>query len=302
MRLIFAGTPGVAARSLQLIASKHEIALVLTRPDAPIGRKRVITPSPVAEVAAQLGLKVHKTKKIDAETELLIEQAESQLAIVAAYGTMIPEAALSKLPWLNLHFSLLPEWRGASPLQHSMIYGTGIGVTVFLLDQGLDTGRIVAQRPLQFLPDESAGLALERFADIGTEVLLEALEADLEAKPQVGIISSAPKLSRQDAKLNFTRPADELNRFILAMNPEPMAWSIQNGEPVRILKASVVTEKTALEAAHETGDIFNSESKQVLVQCGELSALILETVQPAGKRETAANDWWNGLKGKAKFD
>ena len=302
MRLIFAGTPEVAARSLQLVANKHEIALVLTRPDAPVGRKRVITPSPVAELAARLGLKVHKTNKIDVETQLLISQAEADLAIVTAYGAMVPQASLSQLPWWNLHFSMLPEWRGAAPLQHSMMHGTGVGVTVFLLDQGLDTGMIITQKPLEFLSSEPAGPALKRFADIGTEMLLDALAGGLEATPQVGISTSAPKLSRQDARLDFARPAEQLERFILAMNPEPMAWSTQNGQSVRILRASVAPDRAELGAGHEAGDIFRGEGRQVFVQCGESSVLILEIVQPAGKRETAASEWWNGLKGKAKFD
>ena len=302
MRLIFAGTPEVAARSLELIASKHEVALVLTRPDAPIGRKRIVTPSPVAQKAGDLGLAVHKTNKIDDQALALIQETKAEKAIVVAFGAMIPQAALSRLSWWNLHFSMLPEWRGATPLQHSMMHATGIGVSVFLLDQALDTGMIIAQESLSFLNDETAGQALKRFTDAGSKVLLDALEEDLEPMPQVGISSNAPKLTRLDAKINFTKSATELQRFIRATNPEPMAWANQNGEPVRILGASNPGAKPEFDASHDIGEIFKADNNEIFVQCGNSSFLKLELVQPAGKRETEAIDWWNGLKGRAKFD
>jgi len=302
MRLIFAGTPEVAARSLELIASKHEVALVVTRPDAPIGRKRIVTPSPVAQKAGDLGLAVHKTNKIDDQALALIQETKAEKAIVVAFGAMIPQAALSRLSWWNLHFSMLPEWRGATPLQHSMMHATGIGVSVFLLDQALDTGMIIAQESLSFLNDETAGQALKRFTDAGSKVLLDALEEDLEPMPQVGISSNAPKLTRLDAKINFTKSATELQRFIRATNPEPMAWANQNGEPVRILGASNPGAKPEFDASHDIGEIFKADNNEIFVQCGNSSFLKLELVQPAGKRETEAIDWWNGLKGRAKFD
>lgn len=302
MRLIFAGTPEVAARSLELIACRHEVALVLTRPDAPIGRKRIVTPSPVAQKAGDLGLAVHKTNKIDNQALALIQETNAEKAIVVAFGAMIPQAALSRLNWWNLHFSMLPEWRGATPLQHSMIHATGIGVSVFLLDQGLDTGMIIAQKPLSFLKDETAGQALERFTDVGTKVLLDALDEDLEPMPQVGISSIAPKLTRLDAEINFTKSATELQRFIRATNPEPMAWANQNGEPIRILGASSASAKPEFDTTHDIGELFKTDNNEIFVQCGNSSFLKLELVQPAGKRETEASNWWNGLKGRAKFD
>ncbi|MGZ0244033.1 MAG: methionyl-tRNA formyltransferase [Actinomycetales bacterium] len=302
MRLIFAGTPEVASRALELIADKHEVTLVLTRPDAPIGRKRITTPSPVASKAEQLGLNVHKTNKIDEEALNAIRQSNADKAVIVAYGAMIPQAALSALPWWNLHFSVLPEWRGATPLQHSMMHDTGIGISVFELDSGLDTGPLISQLPLSFLENETAGEALIRFTEEGSNLLIRSLEENPQPMIQEGSSSLAPKITRLDAKINFEENAADLIRFIRAANPEPMAWAIQNGEPIRIIFASATTSSLDSGKLRGVGEIYKSDDNEIVVQCGDKSSLRLELVQPAGKRETVATDWWNGLKGTAKFD
>ena len=302
MRLIFAGTPEVASRALELIADKHEVTLVLTRPDAPIGRKRITTPSPVASKAEQLGLNVHKTNKIDEEALNAIRQSNADKAVIVAYGAMIPQAALSALPWWNLHFSVLPEWRGATPLQHSMMHDTGIGISVFEIDSGLDTGPLISQLPLSFLENETAGEALIRFTEEGSNLLIRSLEENPQPMIQKGSSSLAPKITRLDAKINFEENAADLIRFIRAANPEPMAWAIQNGEPIRIIFASATTSSLDSGKLRGVGEIYKSDDNEIMVQCGDKSSLRLELVQPAGKRETVATDWWNGLKGTAKFD
>ena len=302
MRLIFAGTPEVASRALELIADKHEVTLVLTRPDAPIGRKRITTPSPVASKAEQLGLNVHKTNKIDEEALNAIRQSNADKAVIVAYGAMIPQAALSALPWWNLHFSVLPEWRGATPLQHSMMHDTGIGLSVFEIDSGLDTGPLISQLPLSFLENETAGEALIRFTEEGSNLLIRSLEENPQPMIQEGSSSLAPKITRLDAKINFEENAADLIRFIRAANPEPMAWAIQNGEPIRIIFASATTSSLDSGKLRGVGEIYKSDDNEIVVQCGDKSSLRLELVQPAGKRETVATDWWNGLKGTAKFD
>jgi methionyl-tRNA formyltransferase len=302
MRLIFAGTPEVASDALERIADKHEVELVITRPDAPIGRKRIITPSPVASMAEKLGLRVHKTNKIDGETHKLIRESDAEKAVVVAYGAMIPEDALSIIPWWNLHFSVLPEWRGATPLQHSMIHDTGIGITVFELDSGLDTGALISQQRLSFLENETAGEALIRFTEEGSNLLIHALEKNPRSTIQEGTASLAPKITRLDAKIDFEGNAADIIRFIRAANPEPMAWANQNGEPVRLLFATAATSNPESLKLREVGEIYKSDEGEIIVQCGNETSLMLQLVQPAGKRETPATDWWNGLKGTAKFD
>ena len=292
----------MASDALERIADKHEVILVLTRPDAPIGRKRITTPSPVASKAEQLGLSVHKTNKIDEETLKLIRESDAEKAVVVAYGAMIPEDALSIIQWWNLHFSVLPEWRGATPLQHSMIHDTGIGITVFELDSGLDTGPLISQQRLSFLENETAGEALLRFTEEGSNLLMDALEKNPRPTIQEGTASLAPKITRLDAKVDFETNAADLTRFIRAANPEPMAWANQNGEPVRILFASATTSASESLKLREVGEIYKSDDNEIIVQCGNGTLLKLQLVQPAGRRETEAQDWWNGLKGTAKFD
>ena len=278
------------------------VTLVLTRPDAPIGRKRITTPSPVASKAEQLGLNVHKTNKIDEEALNAIRQSNADKAVIVAYGAMIPQAALSALPWWNLHFSVLPEWRGATTLQHSMMHDTGIGISVFEIDSGLDTGPLISQLPLSFLENETAGEALIRFTEEGSNLLIRSLEENPQPMIQEGSSSLAPKITRLDAKINFEENAADLIRFIRAANPEPMAWAIQNGEPIRIIFASATTSSLDSGKLRGVGEIYKSDDNEIMVQCGDKSSLRLELVQPAGKRETVATDWWNGLKGTAKFD
>ena len=292
----------MASNALERIADKHEVILVLTRPDAPIGRKRITTPSPVASKAEQLGLSVHKTNKIDEETLKLIRESGAEKAVVVAYGAMIPQDALSIIPWWNLHFSVLPEWRGATPLQHSMIHDTGIGITVFELDSGLDTGPLISQKRLSFLENETAGEALIRFTEEGSNLMIHALEENPEPIIQEGTASLAPKITRLDAKIDFETNAADLTRFIRAANPEPMAWANQNGEPVRILFASATNSASEALKLREVGEIYKSDDNEIIVQCGDRTLLKLMLVQPAGRREIAAQDWWNGLKGTAKFD
>jgi methionyl-tRNA formyltransferase len=183
-----------------------------------------------------------------------------------------------------------------------MKHDTGIGISVFELDSGLDTGPLISQLPLSFLENETAGEALIRFTEEGSNLLIRALEENPEPMIQKGSSSLAPKISRLDAKIDFETNAADLIRFIRAANPEPMAWANQNGEPVRILFASANTSATESLRLREVGEIYRSDDNEIIVQCGDKSSLRLELVQPAGKRETAAQDWWNGLKGTAKFD
>jgi methionyl-tRNA formyltransferase len=183
-----------------------------------------------------------------------------------------------------------------------MKHDTGIGISVFELDSGLDTGPLISQLPLSFLENETAGEALIRFTEEGSNLLIRSLEENPQPMIQEGSSSLAPKITRLDAKINFEENAADLIRFIRAANPEPMAWAIQNGEPIRIIFASATTSSLDSGKLRGVGEIYKSDDNEIVVQCGDKSSLRLELVQPAGKRETVATDWWNGLKGTAKFD
>ena len=183
MKILFAGTPEVAASTLKTLATDSrfgnlEIVGVLTREDAPQGRKRILTPSPVALVATALGLRVIKANRLDEPTLAAIGETGAELGVVIAYGVLLKSDALSALPrgWFNLHFSVLPRWRGAAPVQHSLLAGDQItGVTIFRLDEGMDTGPLLAAVPTEVQPDENAGELLNRLTLIGISALDESL-------------------------------------------------------------------------------------------------------------------------------
>ncbi|MEY4493944.1 MAG: hypothetical protein RL570_59, partial [Actinomycetota bacterium] len=246
MRVIFAGTPANAATTL--IALKNsgvDIVGALTRTDAVIGRKKILTPSPVALAAEALSIPVIKANQVDQETLEKVLALNADLGVVVAYGTFLSEAALSSLPkgWINLHYSLLPALRGAAPVQHALLEGlTGTGVTAFQLDTGMDTGPVLLQAPTTIEQNENAGRLLSRLTDLGISVLLEILPAIAAgiavSKTQDGSVASfAPKISRVDAQIDWSESAKRIENKVRAMNPEPMAWTILESESFRVLEA-----------------------------------------------------------------
>jgi methionyl-tRNA formyltransferase len=301
MRIVFAGTPANAAQALRLISQQHQVDLVLTREDAPVGRKRVMTQSAVALVAHELGLKVHKANRITTTELAALQAAEAELGVVVAYGCIMPQDALDIFPWWNMHFSLLPKWRGATPLQRSIASGgDGSGVTIFELDKGMDTGPIISQRGLEIRPSESTLRALPRFTSFGTELLLDAMQNRPEPIAQLGDPSFAPKISRAEGRVDFNLPAQKIASLIAAFNPEPSAWAELAGSSIRIIEAVSSSNQEALAQDLLPGQIAVL-AKRVIVGCGQ-GVLELISVQPAGKNQMRAADWQRGLNEGAAFD
>lgn len=302
-KLIFAGTPQNAADALSILAAKHEIVLVITREDAIVGRSKELQQSAVAKTASHLGIPIHKTNRFDSQTLQRVAEAEAELAVVIAFGAMIPEAARSKLPWWNVHFSLLPKWRGASPLQQSMIHDDGVGVSVFEIDRGLDTGPIIGQRALVIEPRETYGQALNRFTIEGMNLLLKCLEDLSEPRAQQGEVSFAPKISRADAKLDFSLNAVDVERIVRAFNPEPVAWAEYGDLQLRILSGLSIgnIDWSSLDGSDFTPGLVLVEADRVLVCCGEGTRYELLEVQPSGKRIMKAIDWARGLRTEVRF-
>jgi methionyl-tRNA formyltransferase len=294
MKIIFAGTPENAAVALELVSKTHEVVLVITRPDAEIGRKRILTPSPVATKAMELGLPVLKANRINEEELARINAAEAELALVVAFGSLIPQAALNALPWWNIHFSLLPKWRGASPLQQSILSGgIGAGVTLFELDAGMDTGAIIASQEISPGENETTAAALERFTIAGVNLFQQHAGKPTVPTAQTGDATLAPKLNRSTARLNLSDNALRVHRAVMAFNPEPMAWCELDGNPIRVLETRSLGSSSWTESPSE-GKVFKSAEK-ILLECQDGSRLELVTVQPAGKQAMAASDWFRGL-------
>lgn len=303
MRILFAGTPANAATVLEgILAAGHEVVTVLTREDSPLGRKKALTPSPVAELAVSRGITLIKANRVDSVTLEKIALNKVDLAIVVAYGIILHEDALRLIPggWFNVHFSMLPRWRGAAPVQRALQHGDiETGVTLFRIDTGLDTGPIVSSVPTMIQTDENAGELLTRLALLAVTLLNETLPKIysnthlLEA--QVGEVTLAAKTSRAEARIDFTSDAVVAANLVRAMNSEPMAWCSFNDEPMRILRARTL-------AAHTTVDQIGRVSlmgERVVVACGNGTALELLEVQPSSRNAMTARDWLNGQIGVA---
>lgn len=297
MRVLFAGTPAVAVPSLNaLVNAGFEVVAVLTRPDAPIGRKRVLTPSPVAARAAELGIDVIHATRVDGSVTAKIAAAEPDVAAIVAYGGLIPRPALDipRHGWINLHFSLLPAWRGAAPVQRALIAGDDVtGAVTFLLEEGLDTGPVFGTLTESVGPDDTAGALLARLSHSGAVLLtqtLSAVEAGKAApQAQVGDVSLAPKLTLEDGRLHWKQPALAIGRRARGVTPEPGAWTTLDGQRVKLEPVRLRPE--ALDLA--PGQV-SLDGKSVLVGTGS-HAVELTRIQPAGKKMMAAADWARGM-------
>jgi methionyl-tRNA formyltransferase len=302
MRLVFAGTPQAAVPSLDaLLASRHEVAAVLTRPDAPAGRGQKVESSPVARRAASAGLEVlAPARPRDPEFLARLRQIGPDCCPVVAYGALIPQAALD-IPahgWVNLHFSVLPAWRGAAPVQHAIMHGDDVtGATTFRLVAELDAGPVYGVLTEPVRPADTAGDLLERLARSGAELLvatLDGIEAGtLEAIPQPAEgVSFAPKVTPADAHVDWKLPAHVVDRLIRACTPDPGAWTEFEGARLKLgpvlLSASVGPQELA------PGELLAGR-RDVFVGTGSRPVRLGE-VQAEGKRRMMASDWARGLR------
>jgi methionyl-tRNA formyltransferase len=328
LRLVFAGTPDVAVLSLDALASSsHEVVAVLTRPDAPSGRGRSLVASPVKERALQLGLEVlTPSSPGDPQFQDRLRELAPDAIPMVAYGALIPLSTLAvpRYGWINLHFSLLPAWRGAAPVQHAIMAGDEVtGATTFLVEQGLDTGPTLGVMTEVIKPDDTSGQLLGRLAQAGAGLLvatLDALEAgDLHgvAQPAEGV-SLAPKITVDDARIRWGTPALAVDRRIRGGTPSPGAWTTFRGERIKVHPVTLVPDATVIQTHPGTassGDTTTSEAgnpeattTKVLaageiaatkraVQVGTASgAVLLGTVQPPGKKPMDAADWARGVR------
>jgi methionyl-tRNA formyltransferase len=299
VRIVFGGTPDVAIPSLDALAeSRHALMAVVTRPDAPSGRGKKLTASPVAQRAAELGIEVLKPQR-PREEEFVTRLTELAPACcpVVAYGALLPQRVLDipRHGWVNLHFSLLPAWRGAAPVQHAILAGDKTtGATTFRIVLELDAGPIFATVTEPIRPDDTAGDLLHRLSLSGARLLVDTLDGiedgTLTPTPQPetdGQLSYASKITVDDARIDWTNPAEVVDRLIRACFPAPGAWTTFEGDRFKIDSARIsdtVLPPGALEIS----------KRSVRVGTGT-SALELGVVQAQGKKPMAAADWARGV-------
>ncbi|SDL23900.1 methionyl-tRNA formyltransferase [Glycomyces sambucus] len=305
MRIVFAGTPEVALPTLAALhASDHEVAAVLTRPDAPTGRGRRLHRSPVAAWADEHGVEVLTPAK-PREPEFLdrLRAIAPDLVPVVAYGALVPPAALDipRLGWINLHFSLLPAWRGAAPVQYAVLNGdTMTGACVFQLEPGLDTGPVYGRLTEPVGPRDTAGDLLDRLAVAGARLTLDVVNGlDVGAltgapQPEDGI-SYAPKVTVDDARVRWTDPAFAVDRRVRAVTPAPGAWTDLDGQRLRL--GPVTPDPDAPRLA--PGEV--AVGKKAVHVGTATEAVRLGQVQPAGKKPMDAASWGRGLQTAPRF-
>lgn len=300
MRLVFAGTPEVALPSLAaLIASHHEVVAVVTRPDAPAGRGRSLQASPVAGLAVEHGIEVLKPEK-PRDPDFLARLAEiaPDCCPVVAYGALVPRAALDipRLGWVNLHFSLLPAWRGAAPVQHAVWHGDDVtGASTFLLEEGLDTGPVYGVVTESVRPTDTSGDLLGRLAESGAGLLVATMDG-LEAGALVGApqppdgVSLAPKITVDDARVDWSQPAVRVDRQVRACTPAPGAWTTYGGERLKLGPVALLADDTSL----APGEVAVDKNR---VRVGTAThAVVLGEVRAQGKKAMAAADWARGVR------
>ncbi len=300
MRVVFAGTPEVAVPALDAIAaSRHELVGVVTRPDAPSGRGRKLVASPVAQRAEELGVPVLKPEHPrDADFQAALAQLRPDACPVVAYGALLPQSALDLVPhgWINLHFSVLPSWRGAAPVQHSLWAGDEVtGATTFRIVKALDAGPVFGIMTERIRDTDTAGDLLERLAEGGSGLLVQTLDGiedgTLEAReqPEEGL-SFAPKILVEDARIDWTHPAVAIDRQVRACTPAPGAWSTFEAERIKIGPVTPAADAPALEPG-----VLAVTKSAVLVGTGTTPVRLGE-VKAFGKKQMGAADWARGVR------
>jgi len=303
MRLVFAGTPEVACASLnRLVDSRHEVMAVLTRPDARRGRGRAMSASPVAVRAAELGIEVLRPASLkDTELHETLTAMAPDCCPVVAYGGLVPPTLLvvPEHGWVNLHFSLLPAWRGAAPVQHAILHGDDVtGATTFRLTEGLDSGPVFGSVTEAVRAGDTSGALLDRLADTGAELLVQTLDGieagDLRAveQPAEGV-SLAPKLTVDDARVRWTDPAFAVDRRVRACTPDPGGWTTRAGDRLGVL--AVATNGAGTTGDDPAAGVLRVTKRSVMVGTGS-DPLELLRVRPAGGKEMDAADWARGAR------
>lgn len=301
LRIIFAGTPDFAARHLDaLLSSGHQVVGVFTQPDRPAGRGKKLMPSPVKVLAEAHNLPVFQPASLrPSENQQLVAELNADVMVVVAYGLILPKTVLDmpRLGCINVHGSLLPRWRGAAPIQRALWAGDAdTGVTIMQMDVGLDTGDMLYKLSCPITSQDTSATLYDKLAELGPKGLIDTLRQleENSVNPEVQdetLVTYAEKLSKEEARIDWSLSAAQLERCIRAFNPWPMSWLEIDGQPVKVWQASVIAENAAAEPA----TILAASKHGIQVATVE-GILNLESLQPAGKKPMSAQDLLNSRR------
>jgi len=300
LKIIFAGTPDFAARHLDaLLASEHQVIGVFTQPDRPAGRGNKLTPGPVKTLALAHDIPVFQPKSLrPGENQQLVAELQADIMVVVAYGLILPKAVLDmpRLGCINVHGSLLPRWRGAAPIQRALWAGDSeTGVTIMQMDVGLDTGDMLHKLACPITPEDTSATLYDKLAELGPKGLLDTLTllADQQVSPEKQdetLANYADKLSKEEARLDWTLSAEQLERCIRAFNPWPMSYFTLDDQPVKVWQATVLPHRD-----QPPGQIISADKRGIQVATAQ-GVLNLLQLQPAGKKPMSAQDLLNSRR------
>ena len=306
MRIVFIGTARFACPSLEALARRHDVSLVVTQPDRPAGRKRHLREPPVKAAARKLELPVDQPEKINARESIeRLRGVSPEAIVVAAYGQILKERlfTIAPLGTINIHASLLPAYRGAAPIPWAIVRGEKVtGITTFRIDRGMDTGDILLRRAIEIEPEETAAELESRLANLAASAILETLDGVRSGtmtpspQPDEGV-SYAPMLKREDGRIDWTRPALEVHNLVRGLNPWPGAWTKLREERVKVHRSR----RSGIRVGTITpGEIALGETGRLLVACGDEFLDLLE-VQRQGRPSTSGAAFLHGIHGANRF-
>lgn len=303
MKIAFAGSPHSAIAVLESLAQHHEVVAVLTKEDAPVGRRRILTPSAVAVAAEQFGLPVLKRNRPTGEDAAWIRAQGAEVCVVVAYGALLRPEVLNLGPrFINLHFSLLPKFRGAAPVQRAILAGElETGISIFEIDAGLDTGPLLSQVRVGLEGTETTATLLHELTELAIPELLRVLESPMATYPQAGVPSLAPKVTKLDGRIF---PADcvlAAHTKFRALSEEPGVWLETTAGVLSLIEIELAEHPEWVNNSGPKPLAFVQRSKQLFLTDGSETAIRLATVRPAGKQRMAAMDWWRGLREVAEI-
>ena len=296
LKVVFMGTPEFSVPILESLIELTDVVLVVSQPDKEVGRKRVLTPSPVKACALSHGIEVFTPNKIREEYEYVLNK-KPDIIITAAYGQIVPKQMLIYPDYgcINVHGSLLPKYRGASPIQTAIMNGDKTtGITLMYMEEGLDTGNIIHAKEIDIDPNDTYGTLSEKLSILGRDLLVKTLPVIFEGEnfdiPQNDDEAThTVKIKREDERLDFNKTALELHNFVRALNPTPLANILVNGEEWKVITTEVGTE-----TKEKTGTVVAVNKDSFEIACSD-ATLVIKKIKPAGKKEMLVRDFFNGF-------